>query len=288
MSTVKQNASALRQSGASEEAHSRYTLSMSMQPQQPLISTDQQGRNQRVRLSAREIAIAFGGQRVLRGINLDLEGGQIALLRGQNGCGKTTLLNILSGFVKPDSGTARLYWDNKQVDVLSERPDRIARLGMVRLWQDIRLFPTMTVLENLLAASPTAIGINPLLALFAARRVKRQELQLREQALYWLELLGMADRADSSGDKLSVGQSKRVAIARMLQSGAQVLLLDEPLAGLDRDSAQKLVADLSRIANTTHKAMLVVEHNHDAIAPVCDFRLTFDEGRLRREGLESR
>ncbi|TAN40393.1 MAG: ATP-binding cassette domain-containing protein [Nitrospirae bacterium] len=98
----------------------------------------------------------------------------------------------------------------------------------------------------------------------------------------------MADRADSSGDKLSVGQSKRVAIARMLQTGAQMLLLDEPLAGLDHESAEKLVHDLNRLADTTHKAMLVVEHNHDAMIPVCDIRLTLTEGRLHREDLEGK
>ena len=98
----------------------------------------------------------------------------------------------------------------------------------------------------------------------------------------------MADRAESSGDKLSVGQSKRVAIARLLQTGAQVLLLDEPLAGLDRESAEKLVHALNRLADTTHKAMLVVEHNHDTITPVCDIRLTMEDGRLHREDLEGK
>ena len=239
-----------------------------------------------VQLQAKDITIAFGGQKVLRGVELDLQGGQIALLRGPNGCGKTTLLNILSGFLRPDSGKASLIFNGSRVDILRQSPDRLARLGIARLWQDIRLFPTMTVLENVLAASPHTIGINPVIALLALGRVKRQERLFREQALYWLELLGMADRAESSGDKLSVGQSKRVAIARLLQTGAKVLLLDEPLAGLDHDSAKKLVHDLNRLADTTHKAMLVVEHNHDAITPVCDLRLTLENGRLHREELE--
>ncbi len=239
-------------------------------------------------LRAEGLAIAFGGQHVLRGVDLDLTGGQIALLRGPNGCGKTTLLNILSGFLKPDAGTATLAFNGTRVNVLRETPNRLARLGIARLWQDIRLFPTMTVLENVLAASPHVLGINPAVALFALGRVKRQERAFREQALRWLDLLGMADRAASSGDKLSVGQSKRVAIARLLQTGAQVLLLDEPLAGLDRESAEKLVHDLNRLADTTHKAMLIVEHNHDAITSVCDIRLTLEDGRLHREELEGK
>lgn len=243
---------------------------------------------ERVRLRAEGLSIAFGGQQVLKDVGLELSGGQITLLQGQNGCGKTTLLNILSGFLKPDAGTAVLAFNGTQVDILDETPDRLARLGIARLWQDIRLFPTMTVLENVLAASPHAIGMNPLTALLAYGRVRHQESEFREQALHWLDLLGMADRADSSGDKLSVGQSKRVAIARLLQTGAQVLLLDEPLAGLDCESAEKLVHDLNRVADTTHKALLVVEHNHDAITPVCDIRLTLEDGRLHREELEGK
>lgn len=241
-----------------------------------------------VRLLAQGISIAFGGQQVLRGVNLDLSGGQIALLRGPNGCGKTTLLNVISGFLKPDSGSASLEFNGRAVNILNETPDCLARLGLARLWQDVRLFPTLTVLENVLAASPHAIGINPVNVLFAPGKVKRQEREFRAQAFVWLDMLGMADRADSSGDKLSVGQSKRVAIARMLQTGAKVLLLDEPLAGLDSDSAAKLVEDLNRLADVTHQAMLIVEHNYDAITPVCDLRYTLAEGVLIREELEGR
>lgn len=242
----------------------------------------------RVRLKTEGLSLTFGGQQVLRGVNLDLTGGQIALLRGPNGCGKTTLLNVLSGFLKPDAGMASLEFNGTLVEILNETPDRLARLGLARLWQDIRLFPTMTVLENVLAASPHAIGINPVRALFAPGKVKQQEREFRAQALTWLDMLGMADRADSSGDKLSVGQSKRVAIARMLQTGSKVLLLDEPLAGLDHDSAAKLVEDLNRLADVTHQAMLIVEHNHDVITPICDLRYTFKEGTLLREELEGK
>lgn len=242
----------------------------------------------RVRLMAEGLSISFGGQQVLRNVDIDLTGGQIALLRGPNGCGKTTLLNVLSGFLKPDAGTASLEFNGTRVDILHETPDRLARLGVARLWQDVRLFPTMTVLENVLAASPHAIGINPVRALFSPAKVKQQEREFRAQAFSWLDMLGMEDRADSSGDKLSVGQSKRVAIARMLQTGSRVLLLDEPLAGLDHDSASKLVEDLNRLADATHRAMLIVEHNHDAITPVCDLRYTLTEGMLVREELEGR
>lgn len=240
----------------------------------------------RVRLTAEGIRLAFGGQHVLRDAALDLEGGQIALLRGPNGSGKTTLLNILSGFLRPDAGTATLSRGNRTIDLLCTPPDQLARLGIARLWQDIRLFSTLSTLENVMAASPDALGINPLAAVCLPGRVKRQESRFREQAMHWLDMMGIADRAHSSGDMLSVGQSRRVAIARLMQTGAQILLLDEPLAGLDRESAEKLAHDLNKLADQAHRALLVVEHNHDIITPVCDLRYTLTDGRLRREELE--
>lgn len=237
------------------------------------------------RVRAAGLSVAFGGQQVLRKVDLDLIDGQIALLRGPNGCGKTTLLNILSGFLRPDAGAASLEVAGRHIDVLRTPPDRLARLGIARLWQDVRLFSTMTVLENVLVASPNPIGINPFMALFAFARVNRQERDFQTQALDWLDKLGMVDRRSSSGDMLSLGQTKRVAIARMLQSGAQVLLLDEPLAGLDQDATNDLVMDLKRLVDATHKTILVVEHNHAAIAPVCDVQFTLQHGLLRRETL---
>lgn len=242
-----------------------------------------------VYLKVENLSLAFGGQNVLRGVNLDLAGGMIALLRGDNGAGKTTLLNVLSGFLKPDTGTASLEINHKRVDILKETPDCLARLGLIaRLWQEVKLFPTMTVLENVLIASPNALGINPLHVFFSPLRVRQQEREFRAQALAWLDMLGIADRADSSGDKLSVGQTKRVAIARMLQTGARVMLLDEPLAGLDVQTSEKLVKDLERLADITHRAILIVEHKHDMILPICDVVYTLENGMVERQNSEAK
>ncbi len=239
---------------------------------------------QHFELKAEGVSVAFGGQQVLTEVDFVISSGQIALLRGLNGSGKTTLLNILSGFLKPDAGTIHLHFSNTQVNITNRAPHHIVRLGIGRLWQDIRLFPTMTVLENVLAASPHTTGINPAQVLFSFSKIKKQERAFKEQAMQWLEMLGMADRAHSSGDKLSIGQAKRVAIARMLQTGSKLLLLDEPLAGLDQDAGAKLVIDIHRLTATGH-AMLVVEHNHEAIMPICHLHYSLDKGVLTTEKL---
>jgi len=223
------------------------------------------------KLVVESIALSFGGQQVLKNVSLELLFGQIGLLTGENGCGKTTLLNVLSGFIKPDTGFAHLINKDKIIDISSVQPDKLPHLGIARLWQDIRLFPSMTALENVLTAAPS-IGINPFMAIFQPIKVRQQEQVLIKKATNWLDMMGMKERADSSGDKLSLGQAKRVAIARLLQTGAEVLLLDEPLAGLDQDASAQLVKDLKILAQETGKALLIVEHKQDSIIPIADYK----------------
>jgi branched-chain amino acid transport system ATP-binding protein len=227
------------------------------------------------------VSLSFGGQCVLRNVTFTLRTSELVLLRGDNGSGKTSLLNILSGLIKPTSGSVKLRLKNAWVEPHRVGPVKLARLGVGRLWQDIRLFPTMTVLENVLAATPRMIGANPLFALAAMPLMLRQERQAREMAMNNLELVGMQDRAASSCDMLSGGQMKRVAIARLLQMEADLLLLDEPLAGLDRDSTEALIRDLDRLCKRQSKTFLVVEHRHEHFSGVADRQLS-----LRSNGVE--
>jgi branched-chain amino acid transport system ATP-binding protein len=229
---------------------------------------------------AQNVCLAFGGQRVLDGVSFELAQGNAVLLKGDNGSGKTTLLNILSGFLRPDTGKIEVRLNGAPVNATHASPERLVRMGVGRLWQDIRLFPTMTVLENVLAATPDLVGQNPLLSLAAWPLVRRQEKAARELAMQHLALVDMADRAESSGDKLSVGQMKRVAIARLLQGGAKLLLLDEPMAGLDDASAHALVATLIRLRTETGKTLLIVEHQHERVSGLCDETWHLADGKL--------
>ncbi len=142
----------------------------------------------------------------------------------------------------------------------------------------------MTVLENVLAATPGLIGQNPFMALAAWPFSRRQEQKARQSALHNLSLVGMEDRANSSGDKLSLGQMKRVALARLLQSGASMLLLDEPLAGLDQDSAASLLSTLEMLRSKEGKTLLIVEHQHEHVERLCDETWYLSGGKLSRNG----
>lgn len=227
-----------------------------------------------------QLSLAFGGLHVLDDVSFTVPRGGAVLLRGENGSGKTTLLNVLSGFLCPDSGHISFRLNGDDLESARTSPERLARAGLGRLWQDIRLFPTMTVLENVLAATPGLIGQNPALAMVLWPVVRKQDRQARERALFYLEIVGMADRVGSLGDRLSGGQMKRVALARLLQGGADLLLLDEPLAGLDQESAEKLVALLHDLNKNHGKTLLIVEHQHERVAPVCNETWYLANGKL--------
>lgn len=232
-------------------------------------------------VAVNDVSLSFGGQRILKSVTLELRMGEIVLLRGENGSGKTTLLNTMSGYIAPDRGTVKLFLGGRWVDVHQISPERLAQLGVGRLWQDIRLFPTMSVLDNVLAATPRLIDKNPFLALMALPLSLRQQRQARELAMKNLSAVVMERRASSSCDMLSVGQMKRVALARLLQTEANLLLLDEPLAGLDADSSDSLVRDLDKLRTEYGKTMLIVEHRHDWIKNIADRVLSLSNGHIK-------
>jgi branched-chain amino acid transport system permease protein len=142
----------------------------------------------------------------------------------------------------------------------------------------------MSALENVMVATPGLTAKNPLYILTAREKIRRWEREAREQAMFHLSLVGMADRANSSADKLSLGQMKRVAIARLLQSRAVLLLLDEPLAGLDMESAESLLSIFEELRTLNGKTMLIVEHRHEYISGLCDEIWYLDSGRLNNMG----
>jgi branched-chain amino acid transport system ATP-binding protein len=216
---------------------------------------------------------SFGGQVILDGINVSLRRGEVVLLSGENGSGKTTLLNILTGNLEPDFGSIhylsgdsdrtysfpRRWWqDLNPWD--HYRPEFVTREGVGRTWQDIRLFGKQTLRDNIEIAIPNQPGENPFRALFSLSGNRSQPAQKDSDAVAVLGRLGLAGREESSADMISLGQSKRVAIARAVAAGARVLFLDEPLAGLDSRGIEDVLLILKSYVQERGLTLVIVEH----------------------------
>jgi ABC-type branched-subunit amino acid transport system ATPase component len=226
-----------------------------------------------VLLRAEGLKKGFGGHVVLDGLDLELRQGEVVLLRGENGSGKTTLLNVLTGNLEPDAGAIHYLVDGTPLIYRFPRrwwqalnpfdhfaPEFVAREGVGRTWQDIRLFGSQTLRENIAGAALGRFGHNPALALFAPPSRRRREVAVAREADAVLARLGLMGREESSADKISVGQSKRVAIARAVAAGARILFLDEPLAGLDRRGINDVLELLGSLVGEQDITLVIVEH----------------------------
>lgn len=249
-------------------------------------------------MQVRRLRKAFGGQSVLVDVDLDLRRGEVVLLRGDNGSGKTTLLNILTGYLEPDSGVIELSvaqaskrfafcgnWLGRSTVRLRFSPEALASAGIGRTWQDTRLFGSQSLLQNIAVATPGQTGENPMLALVRRGLSKAKEREIVSQSLVRLEALGLGGREESSADMISLGQAKRVAIARALQGTAQVLFLDEPLAGLDYEGVQEVLEMLRAVVRDGGLTLVIVEHmlNMPFVLDLATTVWTLDGGEIQVE-----
>ncbi|HAA04652.1 MAG TPA: high-affinity branched-chain amino acid ABC transporter ATP-binding protein LivG [Syntrophobacteraceae bacterium] len=221
----------------------------------------------------------FGGVRALDRVSLEVEAGTIHGLIGPNGAGKTTLLNIVSGIIRPTSGTIR--FDHRPTQSLP--PHRVAALGMGRTFQNIRLFPAMTCLENVMAGQHLVARRRLLPRLFCLPSVRREEHALRNQALSCLARVGLEQRAALPSVKLPYGERRRLEIARALASGPRLLLLDEPVAGMHHSGLQQ-VAGLIRSLADEGMTILLIEHNMAFVMSLCSRITVLNFGRVIATG----
>jgi ABC-type branched-subunit amino acid transport system ATPase component len=264
----------------------------------PQPQSTQQPAARDVVLRAVDVRRSFGGTVVLDGVTAELRRGEVVLLRGDNGSGKTTLLNVLTGSLAPDSGSISVMLSGRGEHFAFPKPwlqslnlanhftpERVARAGISRTWQEIRLFSSQNLRDNIAIATPGLRGENPLSVLFRPFEVRRETVQTNTKARALLHRFGMGARENSSADRVSLGQSKRVAIARSIQAGGQILLLDEPLAGLDRQGIRDVIDFLAELARSGDITLVVVEHvfNIPLILRLATKVWTLDRGRLTEE-----
>lgn len=229
-------------------------------------------------LELRGVTRRFGGTVAVDGLSFALRSGAVTGLIGPNGAGKTTVVNLIAGRLRPDAGELR--WRGR---TLPNGPHRVARAGVGRLFQDVRVFGSMSVLENVEAAVPGQSGEGVLAALLAPRRVAAEARAVRARALEELEFVGLADRAESIAGSLSYGQQKLVAIARLLAAEAELLLLDEPASGVHPRRVAELAVLIPRLV-AAGRTVLLVEHNMALVRQTCQELILLDRGRCRAAG----
>ena len=222
---------------------------------------------------------SFGGIRVAKNIELTLESGRVLGLIGPNGAGKTSLFNLALGIVKPDSGSVCL--NGQPLDGLPTF--RRVRLGLARTWQHVRLFPSLTVLDNLLVGTEDYPGENLGEVLFRPGAVRRHMARSLDRARDILALCGLEACTEQTMADLPYGRQKLVGVARALMGGAKCLLLDEPMAGVEGQfyvAMQKAVRDVAR----SGVAVGVVEHNVGFIRDLCDEGVFMFAGEILARG----
>jgi ABC-type branched-subunit amino acid transport system ATPase component len=221
----------------------------------------------------------FGGLPALEGVGFSAERGHVTALIGPNGAGKTTFINCLTGILTPDRGS--MIFDGQELSGLA--PHRIARLGVSRTFQNLRLFSGLSVLDNVLCGLSRTAGDSYFEAFIRTPSLRHRERRLWLTALEALDTFGLADRALVPSDALSYGEKKRLDLARAFVSGPKLVLLDEPVAGLNPDETERVGA-LIRQMRRGGVTLILVEHDMDLVMSVSDHVVVLDGGRRIAEG----
>ncbi|MEU6083248.1 ABC transporter ATP-binding protein [Streptomyces sp. NPDC047108] len=222
----------------------------------------------------------FAGLAALTEVSFSIGGGRIAGLIGPNGAGKTTLVNCLTGALVPSSGTAR--WKDRVISGRS--PEQAVADGVTRTFQQARLFPGRSVLDNVMAGAHRTGSAGMLAATLRLPSARRDERRMRAAAFEALDAVGCAGLAGAAAGSLSAGRQRLVALARSLATGPELLLLDEPAAGLNDTETEHLAENLRAVAADRGLTLIVIEHHLAFVMALCDEVLVLAEGRLIAHG----
>jgi branched-chain amino acid transport system ATP-binding protein len=240
-------------------------------------------------LSVDRLSMRFGGIVAVNDLSFGAERGKITALIGPNGAGKTTVFNCITGFYKPTSGTMRLVHDDGRAFQLERLNDfRIPKLAKVaRTFQNIRLFPGMTALENLMVAQHNALMLASgltFLGLIGAPSWRTAEKRAIDQATRWLDRIGLLERADDAAGNLPYGDQRRLEIARAMCTEPALLCLDEPAAGLNARESAALSELLLSIRADHAASILLIEHDMSVVMEISDHVVVMDYGVKIAEG----
>ena len=230
-------------------------------------------------LEVKDLQIAFGGVKAVDGLTFTANSGEIIAVIGPNGAGKTSAFNCITGFYKPTGGQVLMKGEN----ITGKRPADIAAAGITRTFQNLRLFPDLTVLDNVRAGMHLYGGQNWVDAIFHTPRFKRSEAAFTEEAHHWLDFVGYQGMRGVPVRNLSYGQQKVVEIARALARKADLMLLDEPAAGLNHSEKQMLLELCLRIRGLG-TAIVLIEHDMGLVMELSERIVVMNFGKEIADG----
>ncbi|HMK61021.1 MAG TPA: ABC transporter ATP-binding protein [Dissulfurispiraceae bacterium] len=230
-------------------------------------------------LHARELSKQFGGVKAIEGVSFRIKRNAIASIIGPNGAGKTTLFNCLTGITSPSSGQINF----QEKDISGFSPHKIARMGIARTFQNIRLFSDMTVIENVMVAQHSRIRYSLPGTIIRSRTFRSHETLIRNKAYEFLELANLEEHAGSRAGELPYGSQRRLEIARALATEPEILLLDEPTAGMN-PSETRDVMSLIKTMQQLGKTVILIEHDMHLVMGISDWIIVLDHGVKIAEG----
>ncbi|QWA11465.1 high-affinity branched-chain amino acid ABC transporter ATP-binding protein LivG [Sodalis ligni] len=225
-------------------------------------------------LSVRQLSMRFGGLLAVNQVDLDLFPGEIVSLIGPNGAGKTTVFNCLTGFYRPTGGTILLR--DQHLEGLPGQ--KIARMGVVRTFQHVRLFREMTVIENLLVAQHQHLKSGVFAGLLKTRAFRQAEAEAQDYAGTWLDRVGLLEMANRQAGNLAYGQQRRLEIARCMVTRPSLLMLDEPAAGLNPNETAELNNLIAELRSQHNVSVLLIEHDMKLVMGISDRIYVVNQG----------
>lgn len=231
-------------------------------------------------LDVNKLSMRFGGLLAVNEVNLQIKNRQIVSIIGPNGAGKTTVFNCLSGFYIPTDGS--IFFKGKQLAGLPGH--KIAQQGLVRTFQHVRLFSKMTVVENMLVAQHRHLNTNLFAGLFKTPSYKRLEQEAMDRAVYWLQQVGLLEFANREAGNLSYGQQRRLEIARCMVTQPELLLLDEPAAGLNPNETKELDQLIFSLRDEHEISVLLIEHDMGLVMGISDHIYVITQGTPLTDG----
>ena len=231
-------------------------------------------------LEIKDMTMRFGGLVAVDKLNLEVKEGELVSLIGPNGAGKTTVFNVLTGLYPSAEGNISFGGEN----ITGKSPQQVVRAGIARTFQNLRLFPNMRVIENVLLGNHIETKYNFLDLLFRTKKFKMAEQQATQAAIDVLDSIGLADKVDRYASSLPYGEQRRLEIARAIATGAKLLLLDEPAAGMNPAETEELMAFI-RMLRDKGFTILMIEHDMNLVMNISDRIYVLDFGKLIATGL---